>query len=44
MELTAHQIKNSANLGSFKLEIKQGRCLECPCTLFKIYLPNLGYL
>ena len=38
------QIKNSANLDSFKLKIKQWRCAECPCTLCKTYLPNLGYL
>ena len=38
------QIKNSANLDSFKLKIKQWRCAECPCTLCKTYLANLGYL
>ena len=38
------QIKNSANLDSFKLKIKQWHCAECPCTLCKTYLPNLGYL
>ena len=38
------QIKNPANLDSFKLKIKQWSCAECPCTLCKTYLPNLGYL
>ena len=42
--LLPHEIKNSANLVSFKLKIKQWRCLECTCTLCKTYLPNLGYL
>ena len=42
--LLPHQIKNSGNLDSFKLKAKQWCCLECPCTLSKIYLPNLGYL
>ena len=42
--LLPRQIKNSANLDSFKLKIKQWRCLECPCALRKTYLPNLGYL
>ena len=36
--------RNSANLNSFKLKIKQWHCLECSCTLCKTYLPNLGYL
>ena len=39
-----HQIKNSANFDSSKFKIKQWRCLECLCTLSKIYLLNLGYL
>ena len=34
------QIKNSANLDSFKLKIEQWCCLECPFTLSKTYLPN----
>ena len=38
------QIKNSVNLDSFKLKIKQWRCVECPCTLCKTYIPSLGYL
>ena len=42
--LLSHQVKNSANLDFLKLNIKPLRCLECPCTLCKIYLPNLGYL
>ena len=42
--LLPREIKNSANLDSFKLQIKQWRCLEFPCTLCKTYLPNLGYL
>ena len=42
--LLPREIKNSANLDSFKLKIKQCRCLECPFTLRKTYLPNLGYL
>ena len=33
--LLSSEIKNSANLDSFKLKIKQWRCLECPCTLCK---------
>ena len=36
------EIKYSANFDSFKLEIQQWRCLECPCTLCKTYLTNLG--
>ena len=39
----SRQRKNSANLDSFKLKIKQWRCLECSCTISKTYLPNLGY-
>ena len=35
--LLPRQIKNSANLDSFKLKIKQWRCVECPCTLCKGY-------
>ena len=31
--LLRREIKNSANLRSFKLKLKQWRCLECPCTL-----------
>ena len=42
--LLHHQIKNSADLDSFKLKIKQWRCIEFPCTLCKTYLSNLGYL
>ena len=42
--LLPRQIKNSVNLDSFKLKIKQWPCLECPCTLCKTYLLNLGYL
>ena len=42
--LLPREIKNSENLDSFKLKIKQWRCLECPCTLCKTYLPDLGYL
>ena len=41
--LLPRQIKNSTNLDSSELKIKQWRCLECPCTLCKTYLPNLGY-
>ena len=44
MELTAPSNKNSANLDSSKLKIKQWRCVQFPCTLRKIYVPNLGYL
>ena len=40
--LLSRQVKNSVNLDSFKLKINQWRCVECPCTLCKIYLPNLG--
>ena len=36
--------KNSTNLNSFKLKIKQWCCPERPCTLCKTYLPNPGYL
>ena len=43
-KLLPPRIKNSANLDSFKLKIKQWRCVKCPCTLCKIYLPNIGYL
>ena len=42
--LLPHQIKNSANLDSFKLKIKQWRCKEFPRNLCKTYLPNLGSL
>ena len=35
--LLPRQIKNSTNLDSFKLKIKQWRCLECSCTLCKTY-------
>ena len=42
--LLPHQIKTFENLDFFKLKIKQWRCLECPCLLSKIYLPNLSYL
>ena len=42
--LIPREIKNSANLDSFKLKIMQWRCLACPFTLSKTYLPNLGYL
>ena len=31
------EIKNSANLDSFKFKIKQWRCLECPCTFCKAF-------
>ena len=31
--LLPRAIKNSVNFDSFKLKIKQWRCLECPCTL-----------
>ena len=36
--------RKTKNLDSFKLKIKQWRCLECPCTLSKTFLPNPGYL
>ena len=39
--LLPSEIKNSANLDSFKLKFKQWRCLERPCTLCKTYLPNI---
>ena len=42
--LLPREIKVSANSYYFRLTIKQWRCLECPCTLCKIYLPNLRYL
>ena len=42
--LLPRQIKNSANLDSLKLKLEEWRCLECLCTLCKIYLPNLGHL
>ena len=42
--LLPRQIKNSANLDSFKVKIQQCHCIECPGTLSKTYLLNLGYL
>ena len=42
--LLPREIKNSATSDSFKLKIKQWRCLECPCTLCKTFFLNLGYL
>ena len=36
------EIKNSANLNSFKSKLKQWRCLECPCTQCKCIFSTLN--
>ena len=37
-------IKNSSNLSTFKMLIKQWKPYSCPCKLCKRYIQNLGYL
>ena len=37
-------IKNSRSLNIFKQKIKIWIPLKCPCTLCKLYVPNLGYI
>ena len=38
------EIKNSKSLNIFKQKIKIWIPSKCPCTLCKIYIPNLGYV
>ena len=38
------EIKNSKSLYNFKQKIKIWIPLKCPCTLCKLYVPNLGYV
>ena len=38
------EIKNSKSLYIFKQKIKIWIPLKCPCTLCKLYVPNLGYV
>ena len=43
-DLVPNEIKRCDNLISFKQKIKSWRPENCPCTLCKVYIPNLGYL
>ena len=38
------EIKDSNSLNIFKQKIKTWIPLKCPCTLCKLYIPNLGYV
>ena len=42
--LVPDNMKQSKTLASFKQALKSWKCLSCPCTLCKTYVPNLGYL
>ena len=43
-DLIPNEIKRCDNLISFKQKIKSWRPENCPCTLCKVYIPNLGYI
>ena len=38
------EIKDGKSLNIFKQKIKAWIPLKCPCTLCKLYIPNLGYV
>ena len=38
------EIKDSKSINIFKQKIKAWIPLKCPCTLCKLYIPNLGYV
>ena len=44
LNLLSREIKNSPNLDSLKLKIKQWRCLDCPCTLCKTYFLTSNFI
>lgn len=39
-----NDIKESPSLALFKDKIKTWRCKNCPCNLFKTFIPGLGYV
>ena len=43
-ELVPEEIKDNKSLNIFKQKIKIWIPKKCPCTLCKLYVPNLGYL
>ena len=43
-DIVPTEIKNSATLNYFKKKIKTWIPTNCPCTLCKEYISNLGYI
>ena len=41
--LLPENLKSSPSLTLFKNEIKLWQCFNCPCDIYKSYVPNLGY-
>ena len=38
------EIKNKDFLDGFKKEIKKWKPTECPCRIYKTFIPNLGFV
>ena len=43
-KILPENIKSSQSLSCFKDKIKNWCCNNCPCTICKTFIPNLGYL
>ena len=43
-EILPNEIKDSDTLQIFKAKIKKWVPVECPCRLYKIYLPQIGFI
>ena len=38
------EIRNKVSLEGFKREIKKWKPTDCPCKVYKIFIPNLGFI
>ena len=43
-ELVPSEIKQSESLETFKRRIKKWIAFQCPCRLYQIYLPGVGFI
>ena len=42
--LLPEKIKQRNTINLFKSDVKQWICKECPCRLYKVFVPNLGFI
>ena len=42
--LLPEKIKQRNTIHIFKSDVKQWVCKECPCRVFKVFVPNLGFI
>ena len=42
--LFPEEIKHRNTINLFKSDLKQWICKECPCRLYKVFVPNLGFI